>query len=35
MESIRRFLFGIRWLFMKPKRRYVYLWNRAHPDDRF
>ena len=24
-----RFLFQMKWAFMSPERRYVYLWNRT------
>lgn len=28
-DTITRALFHIKWLFMKPERKYAYLWNRT------
>ena len=29
MELIRQVFFQFRWLFMSPRRRYAYLWQRT------
>jgi len=27
IDYTKRFLFQLRWAFMSPEKRYVYLWN--------
>ncbi len=29
MNKIREIMFRLRWAFMSPEKRYVYLWNRT------
>lgn len=29
MDIVSRVLFHLKWMFMSPERRYVYLWNRT------
>ena len=29
MDLIDRMLFQLKWTFMSPEKRYVYLWNRT------
>jgi hypothetical protein len=29
MVKINEILFHLRWIFMSPEKRYVYLWNRT------
>jgi hypothetical protein len=34
-NMINRALFQLRWLFMRPERRYAYLWNRTRESMRY
>jgi len=35
VNYFRKLLFQLRWIFMSPEKRYVYLWNQTNPRYRY